>query len=183
MRNNAAKKRAAAIAVAITFPAMLLADDIVLSVERSLEKLGYDVAKPDGTPDQKTQIAITRFQMENGLPVTGEASVQLAAMLETKASGNAPPAAAAAEQPAAEKPKCVPKSSQEKVADTQKKAWGVGKIAGAASSVMGVFGGNSKAYQAAATTSQAAAATSSAASGAQDLGMIPDTNCEGEQQP
>jgi hypothetical protein len=65
-----------------------------------------------------------------------------------------------------------------KVADILKKAWGVGKIAGAASAVMGAFGGNGKAYQAAATTSQAAAA----ASGAQELGMVSDTNCEGEQQ-
>jgi peptidoglycan hydrolase-like protein with peptidoglycan-binding domain len=82
-------------------------------VERALATLGYDVGKPDGRLDQKTQIAITRFQMENGLQPGGEASVPLAAMLETKVAGNAPPAGAAAEQEAVEKPKCVPKSSQE----------------------------------------------------------------------
>ena len=45
----------------------------VLAVQRKLKEYGYFLAEPDGAFGDSTQQAVERFQMVNGLPVTGVA--------------------------------------------------------------------------------------------------------------
>nr|WP_281409345.1 peptidoglycan-binding domain-containing protein [Microvirga terricola] len=56
-----------------TPPANVGKSDVVLSGQRALAKLGYNV-KPDGVMGAGTRQAIERFEQERRLPVTGDFS-------------------------------------------------------------------------------------------------------------
>ncbi len=56
------------------------ADGMVFMIQEDLAELGYNV-NPTGTMDTDTAIAISQYEAENGMPVTGEASPQLAGIL------------------------------------------------------------------------------------------------------
>lgn len=58
---------------------MTLADRIALQTK--LNAAGYDLGPPDGVIGDKTRAAISDFQRSRGLPVTGEPSLALLAML------------------------------------------------------------------------------------------------------
>ena len=166
-------------ACALVFAAMAAAaqaDDVIRSIETSLQKLGYAVDAPDGVLDTKTEIAISKFQLANNLDATGEPSVKLAAMLELKAEQAG---TAAAPAPTAKKaePECVPRSAGETVASTQRVAGGVSKLFGAAAAIGGRFGGGAEAAKVGSDVSTVASSTSTAVSGAADVGAIPEREC------
>jgi hypothetical protein len=56
-------------------------DDLVRMVQQQLILLGYDPGPADGKAGTKTMIAISQFQAEKGMKVTGKASPQLAGIL------------------------------------------------------------------------------------------------------
>jgi peptidoglycan hydrolase-like protein with peptidoglycan-binding domain len=53
----------------------------VESVQKHLDALGYDPGTTDGTESVMTEVAISQFQAENGLPVTGKVTPQLLGIL------------------------------------------------------------------------------------------------------
>jgi hypothetical protein len=59
----------------------LSSDDLTQTVQRYLEALGYDPGNTDGEPALQTTIAISQFQAESGLEVTGEVTPQLVGIL------------------------------------------------------------------------------------------------------
>ena len=54
------------------------ADDITMMAEQELDRLGYATGPVDGEETLETTIAISKFQAENNLAVTGEVSPALA---------------------------------------------------------------------------------------------------------
>jgi ankyrin repeat protein len=56
-------------------------DSTVYQVQQKLKELGYDPGSPDGIWGKKTTSAIKRFQVDNGLPVTGHLDAQTRAKL------------------------------------------------------------------------------------------------------
>lgn len=57
------------------------ARELVLSVQRSLQKLGYAITSADGIPGPETAEAIRQFEARHGLPRSGRVSGALAARL------------------------------------------------------------------------------------------------------
>jgi hypothetical protein len=64
--------------------AELQSDDITQMVQKHLQALGYDTGNTAGDLSTETIIAISQFQAEKGLEVTGEVSPQLAGILSAE---------------------------------------------------------------------------------------------------
>lgn len=62
----------------------LYSDDMAQMVQKHLQALGYDPGNVDGDVTTATIIAISEFQAEQGLKVTGEVSPQLAGVLSAE---------------------------------------------------------------------------------------------------
>ena len=62
----------------------LTTDNLTQSVQMHLEALGYTVGNTGGDLDTNTIIAISQFQAENGMKVTGEVTPQLLGILGAK---------------------------------------------------------------------------------------------------
>lgn len=62
----------------------LESDDLTESVQKHLQALGYDVGNTDGEASMETAIAISTFQAEKGMEVTGEVSPQLLGILSAE---------------------------------------------------------------------------------------------------
>ncbi|MEE4161024.1 MAG: peptidoglycan-binding domain-containing protein, partial [Woeseiaceae bacterium] len=62
-------------------------DEVLKRVQENLAALGYDTGNTDGIESTETTIAISQFQAENGMEVTGKPSPQLAGILAAKVSG------------------------------------------------------------------------------------------------
>ena len=91
------------LVIAFCGPQGAAADELTQMVEDSLSKLGYDTGTVDGEADVKTAIAVSQYQAEKGLDVTGEISPQLAGMLAADVkNGGIATASAAAPSPAAQ---------------------------------------------------------------------------------
>lgn len=73
-----------------------LADDMTLMVEQDLSRLGYATGPVDGEETMETVIAISKFQSEANLPVTGEVTPELARALMTQKESPAAGAGATA---------------------------------------------------------------------------------------
>ena len=58
--------------------------NLTQSVQLNLKALGYDPGRTDGEASVETSIAISQFQAEKGLEVTGEVTPQLAGILEAE---------------------------------------------------------------------------------------------------
>jgi peptidoglycan hydrolase-like protein with peptidoglycan-binding domain len=58
--------------------------NLTQTVQGHLKTLGYDPGNVDGEASMQTSIAISQFQAEKGLEVTGEVSPQLAGILEAE---------------------------------------------------------------------------------------------------
>jgi len=56
-------------------------------IQRDLVTLGYMPGNTDGVLDTLTEVAISQYQAESGLPVTGQPSTDLAFRLSSEASG------------------------------------------------------------------------------------------------
>lgn len=170
------------LAVAVSCIAALamhaaIADELTLMVEQDLERLGYATGPVDGEETMETVIAISKYQSEANLPVTGAVTPELARALMTQTqspSGGAITAETAATQqsqdPAALKAAqqaCL----QEKVAtaqSSQKKKRGLGRLMRAVTRNVGFDSGMTDTmndvYNANATAEDLAAA-------AKDLGL------------
>ena len=97
------KATALAIVLACGYAGVSHADELTQIVQQDLTALGYDTGGVDGNPGTKTVIAVSRFQAEHGLEVTGEITPQLAgrikaAMSQGGSAGQAQPAAASPAQ-------------------------------------------------------------------------------------
>ncbi|WP_191621132.1 peptidoglycan-binding domain-containing protein [Marinihelvus fidelis] len=82
------------------------ADDLTKMAQQDLATLGYEVGAIDGNAGTQTVIAISKFQAEQGLDVTGEVSPQLVGALRAAikkqgqpATGRPAPATVAATSP------------------------------------------------------------------------------------
>lgn len=58
---------------------------VVKQVQSLLASLGYDVGTSDGIPGAKTRAAVTRFQSDNGLAVTGELDAETVRRIRAQA--------------------------------------------------------------------------------------------------
>ncbi|MGD8580559.1 MAG: peptidoglycan-binding domain-containing protein [Lysobacterales bacterium] len=61
--------------------ASMTTDNLVQTVQNYLQALGYDPGPADGKAGTQTMIAISQFQAEKGMKVTGEVTPQLAGIL------------------------------------------------------------------------------------------------------
>jgi hypothetical protein len=61
--------------------------ELIRQIQEYLVILGYEPGNIDGVLDELTQIAISQFQAERGLPVTGQPTLQLAALLADAVTG------------------------------------------------------------------------------------------------
>jgi peptidoglycan hydrolase-like protein with peptidoglycan-binding domain len=164
--------------VAVLCIANAAADELTAMIERDLAALGYDTGSVDGEADMRTAIAISQFQAENGLEVTGEVSPQLAGILanEVKQSGTSAqtPATAAATTTSTASTASEQACLQQKIAAAEQqqasKKKGLGGMFSSLSKTVAKYGNNdlaevtSEVYEASATVNDLAAA-------ARDLGI------------
>lgn len=149
-------------------------DDLTRVVQQDLQTLGYDPGNTDGELSTETIIAVSTFQAEHDLEVTGEVTPQLAGVIKAtinqKEEAASDPAALRAAQEA-----CL----QEKIAaneESKKKKRGFGKLLSAVGSTSSRFGGSlgSTIAQTSGTIYGANATASQLESAADDLGLTKD---------
>ncbi|NBC22213.1 MAG: hypothetical protein GVY21_01920 [Gammaproteobacteria bacterium] len=122
--------------------------NLTTMVQRDLTALGYDTGGTSGEMTTATIVAISKFQAENGMEVTGEVTPQLAGILSARASGGAAAGASAAAAPArtqAELEQARQECLQEKIAaaqEAQKKKRGFGRLMSGIGRVANRFGGD-----------------------------------------
>ena len=161
------------------------ADELTLAIERDLAALGYATGPVDGEETMDTVIAISKFQAENQLDVTGEVTPQLAGVLSARRSNAdvasmpdtpTPSAAAPAARSPAELHAAQQACLQEKMAAAQeakKKKRGLGRLMNAVARTAGRLGNHDLSrtmgdvYSANATAADLSAA-------AKDLGLTED---------
>ncbi len=114
-------------------------DPLVQSIQRDLIALGYDPGSADGKVSTPTIVAISKFQAENGLEVTGEATPQLAGILAAKrdAAGGAGSGGNAQSLEEAQKV-CL----QQKIDAAKKKKRAFGRVMKAAANSASRYGGS-----------------------------------------
>jgi peptidoglycan hydrolase-like protein with peptidoglycan-binding domain len=86
----------AAVLAALCFSPLAGADELTEIIQKDLVVLGYDPGNISGEMSMETVVAISKFQAENSLEVTGEASPQLAGIIKARISGRSGGAVAAA---------------------------------------------------------------------------------------
>jgi peptidoglycan hydrolase-like protein with peptidoglycan-binding domain len=109
-------------------------DEVLRMVQENLAALGYDTGNTDGIESTETTIAISQFQAENGMDVTGKPSPQLAGILAAKVAGAGSPAPATSADDAAALEAARQECLQQKIAEAEeakKKKKGFGKLLGA----------------------------------------------------
>ena len=75
-----------ATVLACTSAGQALGDELVQIVQQDLTTLGYDTGPADGEATTKTIIAVSKFQAEHNLEVTGEITPQLAGVIQAAIS-------------------------------------------------------------------------------------------------
>jgi len=116
-------------------------DPLVQSIQRDLITLGYDPGNADGKMSTATIVAISKFQAENRLEVTGEATPQLAGILAAKrdAAGGSGAGSGAKTQSLKEAQKvCL----QAKVDAAKKKKRAFGRMMKAVANTASRYGGS-----------------------------------------
>ena len=176
---NSRTSLAATLLVLLTGAA---ADELTLMVEQDLDRLGYGPGAVDGEETIETTIAITKFEAENNMEITGEVTPDLArALMTAQPAGSA--SATAAATPAAE-PEPDPAALQaaqqacleQKVAEAQaaqQKKRGFGRLLSAVTREAARVGN----YDLARTTSDIYSASATAddlSAAAKDLGLTED---------
>lgn len=143
-------------------------DEVTLMIQENLVALGYDV-DPTGKMDTSTAIAISQYQAENNMPVTGESSPQLAGVLAAAASSGGAAAQPSPEELQAAQQACLQKKMEQAQA-AQKKKRGFGSLMRGVGKLANTFGN----YDLARTTGDIYQAGSSAedfSQAAKDLGL------------
>lgn len=85
----------------LAIPGLAGADALTQTIQQDLVTLGYEPGNTEGEATVETVVAISKFQAENDLEVTGEASPQLAGIIKAAINQQGQPAAAAASPQAA----------------------------------------------------------------------------------
>lgn len=142
--------------MALLLPAAVIADDLTKVIQKDLIALGYDPGNIQGELSTETVVAISKFQAENSLDVTGEPTPQLAGVIKAKlkhqndpAGGTASATATAGAQPqmdAATLQAAQQQCLQDKIAEkqkSQKKKKGFGSLMRAVTNTAARFGGGS----------------------------------------
>jgi peptidoglycan hydrolase-like protein with peptidoglycan-binding domain len=176
-----------------------LADELTQMVQLDLTTLGYDPGVADGNTTTKTIIAVSKFQSEHNMEVTGEITPQLAGVIQAAISQRSNPAGAQ-QAVAATQPQMTPEQAQadlnarqqaclqKKVADAQQSAKtrsGFGKLFNAVSRSASRFGGGETATAISSTAGDAYsvnATVNDLEGAAKDLG-ISDSDIEACQNP
>jgi peptidoglycan hydrolase-like protein with peptidoglycan-binding domain len=114
-------------------------DPLVQSIQRDLIALGYDPGSPNGKMSTPTIVAISKFQSENELEVTGEATPQLAGILAAKRDAAGESAGAGGKTQSLEKAQkaCL----QAKIDAAKKKKRALGSVMKAAANSASRYGG------------------------------------------
>jgi peptidoglycan hydrolase-like protein with peptidoglycan-binding domain len=179
------------IAFAATGPAF--ADPLVQIIQQDLVTLGYDPGTTDGEMGTKTIVAISKFQAEHDMEVTGEATPQLAGIIKAainkpdqvpsgaSAAPTAAPAVASNAQQddaalQAAQQACL-QEKQEAAQAAKKKKRGFGRLLSAVSRTGSLIGGSSTANQIARTAGDIYAVNATASdleAAAEDLGLTED---------
>jgi len=159
-------------------------DELTQIVQEDLTALGYDPGPVDGYASTKTIIAVSRFQSENGLEVTGEITPQLAGIIKAAitrqgGSGGSPQVASTVspEQAAADLKVRQEACLQEKVEDARQSAQmksGLSKLFSAVSRTASSYGGSEVASQVSTSANEASsinATISDLEGAAKDLGV------------
>ena len=142
------------VLLAIMLPAAATADELTEVIQKDLVTLGYDPGNINGEMSTETIVAISKFQAEHNLDVTGEPTPQLAGTIKAQikakndpaSQASAPAAAAPANDPAAlqaAQQACL----QEKIAAaqaSQKRKRGFGSLMRAVTNTAVRFGGNNE---------------------------------------
>ena len=174
------------IVLAYSLVGAALADELTEIVQQDLTAMGYDTGGVTGTASTKTIIAVSRFQSEHDMEVTGEITPQLAGVIKATlskqggANSASPSSVAATATPAqaqadlkARQEACL----QEKVEAAQKTAQmksGFGKLFSAVSRTASRYAGGETAAQISTTASDASsvnATISDLEGAAKDLGI------------
>jgi peptidoglycan hydrolase-like protein with peptidoglycan-binding domain len=164
---------AAATSVSAAAPAPVVTGDALTAmVQTDLTRLGYATGNTTGEPSTETIVAISKFQAENNMEVTGAVTPQLAGVVSAKVSSvNNPPARDPAALQAAQQ-KCL----QDKIAAAQagqKKKRGFGSLMRAVTRTAGQFG-NYDLYQTTSDVYNASATAADLSAAAKDLGLTED---------
>ncbi len=176
------------LSLVLTLPGLSSADDLTAIIQKDLASLGYDPGNLDGEATVPTIVAVSKFQAEHGMEVTGEITPQLAGVIKAAinqggAGGSAPTAAPApaAAPVAAPNPAALQAAQQaclqKKMADAQeaqKKKRGLRSLMRAVGNASSQFGASEVAAsvaQASSTIYTAGAVASDLESAAKDLGL------------
>lgn len=172
------------LAVTVGHTAISSADELTQIVQQDLTALGYDPGPVDGHPSTKTIIAVSRFQSENNLEVTGEITPQLAGRIKAAMSKQAPPSGSpqvattmTPEQAAADLKMRQEACLQKKVDDARQSAQmksGLSKLFSAVSRTASRYGGSDIASQVSTTANDASsinATITDLEGAAKDLGV------------
>ena len=157
------------------------ADELTSIIQKDLTALGYETGNVDGELTMETVVAISKFQAENNLDVSGEPSPQLAGIIKSKAS---PRLAAGSNAPAQPDPAALQAAQQaclqEKIAAaqaSQKKKRGFGSLMSAIGRTAAQVGGIDMSNEIAKVSNdiyQADATAKDLKRAAKDLGLSQD---------
>jgi peptidoglycan hydrolase-like protein with peptidoglycan-binding domain len=170
-------------ALLLLAPALAVADDLTRMIQEDLARLGYEPGPATGEASTETIVAISKFQAEHDLEVSGEVSPQLAGIIKAAiddagqaAAHDAPPpgtAVRSAEALQSAQQACL-QEKVEKAQAAQKTRRGLGSLMRAVSRTASQVGNNDVAQKVGATTSDVYNANATAAdleSAAKDLGL------------
>lgn len=177
----------------LSLPVTGLADpDLVKTAQKDLIALGYDPGNIQGEMDTKTTVAVSKFQAEHNMDVTGEVTPQLVGALKAAINQKSQPATAAAPAGTAAAPMQMPQQQQltlqqrqqnclqEKYAaaqERQKKKRGMMRLLSAVSRTSNQFGGGDMASTIGQVSNNVYSATATAddlEQAGKDLGLTPD---------
>ena len=79
------------LGVVLLFPLAALGDELTQIVQEDLQTLGYDPGSVDGESSVELAIAVSQFQAEHELEITGEVSPQLAGIIKSTISRTTTP--------------------------------------------------------------------------------------------
>lgn len=160
------------------------ADELTQIVQQDLTALGYDPGPVDGYPSTRTIIAVSRFQSEHGLEVTGEITPQLAGTIKatiskqgSSASSTEVASTVTPEQAAADLKLRQEACLQEKVDEARQSAKtksGLSKLFSAVARTASSYGGSEVATQVSTSANEASsinATISDLEGAAKDLGI------------
>lgn len=109
------------VSLLISLPAASQANELTQMAQQELQALGYDIDNTDGESTTKTIVAISKFQAENDMEVTGEATPQLVGALRAASKPRMAPAQPATAAPATAAPQQQASLEQRQQACLQEK--------------------------------------------------------------